>query len=76
MLCKKLLSNNLSNGVVQTATRMAELLQKINYLNAHLAQTTSMAKMLNNIVYKQFTWLCSLDYTHCRCAKQNSLAKT
>ena len=44
MLCKKLLSNNLSNGVIQTATRMAELQQEITYLNAHVAQTTSMAK--------------------------------
>ena len=51
MLCKKLLSNNLSNDVVQTTTRMAELLQKITYLNAHVAHTTSMAKMLNNIAY-------------------------
>ena len=51
MLCKKLLRNNLSNGVVLTATRMAELSQKITYLNAHIARTTSMAKMLNNIAY-------------------------
>ena len=51
MLCKKLLRNNISNGVVLTATRMAELLQKITYLNAHIARTTSMAKMLNNIAY-------------------------
>ena len=42
---------NLSNGVVQTTTRMAELLQKITYLNSHVAQTRSMAKMLNNIAY-------------------------
>ena len=56
MLCKKLLSNNLSNDVVQTTTRIEELLQKITYLNAHVAQTTSMAKMLNNIAYYQFTW--------------------
>ena len=51
MLCKKLLSNNLSNDVVQTTIRIVELLLKITYLNAHVAQTTSMAKMLNNIAY-------------------------
>ena len=51
MLCKKLLRSNLSNDVVQPATRMAELLQKITYLNAQVARTTSMTKMLNNIAY-------------------------
>ena len=44
MRCKKLLSNNLSNGLVQTVTGMTELLQQITYLNTHVAQTTSMAK--------------------------------
>ena len=44
MLCKKLLSNNLSNDVVQTTTRMAELLQKITYLNVHVAPTQAWQK--------------------------------
>ena len=76
MLCKKLLRNNLRNGAVQPAIRMAELLQKITNLYAHVARTTSMAKMLNNIAYQQFTWLCSLYYIRSRYTKKNSWAKT
>ena len=42
---------------------MAELLQQMTYPNAHLAQTTSMKKMLNNIAYYKHGYV---SWTTCK----------